>query len=122
MECDFLINELYSYLGINSMCVEDVVRIEYEGGIQLNIITCERNYVKLIMTKKFERDFSYEELLFIINMNTPQPEGESIIYSITKDNELILWLRVHVGGMVLNDLLKTMQGMHMEINNIINSM
>jgi|SRR5471030_554988 len=119
MEYNSLINDLYSYLGVDSICVKEVVHIEYENGVQLNIIIRERNYVKLIMSKKFECELSYEELLFIINMNMPQLEGESIIYSIKKDNELILWLRMHVDDMVLDDLLKKMQGMYMEINHII---
>ncbi|ECG8590452.1 hypothetical protein FNI11_12015 [Salmonella enterica subsp. salamae] len=120
MENDFIINELYSYLGINSLCVTEAVRIEYEHGIELMVITHERNYIKLIISKKLEDELSYEKLFSISNMNIPRPEGESIIYSITKDNELILWLRMPVEGMVLNDLLKIMKNMHMEINNIIN--
>lgn len=121
MEYNHLINDLYSYLGIDSICVKEVVNIEYENGIELNIITNEKNYVKVIISKKIECEISHNELLFITNMNTPQLKGESIIHSINEDNELILWLRMHINDMVLNDLLHIMQDMHMKINDIIKS-
>lgn len=57
MEYSFLINELYSYLGINGVCEKDVVHINHENGVQLNIILSETNYIKLIMSKGFENEY-----------------------------------------------------------------
>lgn len=120
MEYDFLVNDLYNYLGINEACEKDVISIDYEHGVQLNIVLNESGYLKLIMLKGFEFELSHNKLLLLANKNLPSTKGDSIIYGITENKELILWLRVRVEEMVLNDLLNTIKEMYMEINDIIN--
>lgn len=115
-----MIEDLYNYFGINRTCEKDVISIDYKNGIQLNIISNEKKYLKLIISKKLRNELSHNKLLYLINKNLPSKEGDSILYSLTEHRELILWLRVRTDGVKLTDLLNIIKEMHVEINDITN--
>jgi len=115
-----LIEEIYYYFNINRTYEKDVISIDYDNGIQLNIILNERNYLKLIVSKMLGHEFPYNQLFDLINKNLPSKEGDSIIYSLTEHRELILWLRVRVEDVKLADFLNIIKGMKIEISDIAN--
>ncbi|MCW2256552.1 hypothetical protein M2263_002643 [Providencia alcalifaciens] len=70
---DNLIEEIY-YFNINRTCEKDIISIGYKNGTQLNVISNEERYLKLIMSKMLWDELSYNQLFFLINKKTPQSQ------------------------------------------------